>query len=116
MRRLPKIDKKSADPELLKQYEDMRNERRRQGLYIGLPIILGLCVLSIIALAILQPGITTIVVVTLVSLVLIIGLFLWIAYWSPHGTRLTAFLVVIGSLALCAAGAWFVGWLESQIF
>lgn len=116
MRRLPKIDKKSADPELLRQYEDMRNERRTQGLYIALPIVGGFCTLSVLALVFLQPSAMVAAAISLVGIMLIFGLLILMAGLSPHGRRLIVLTIVVGLFGFLALAAWFIDWLLGQIF
>lgn len=116
MRRLPRINKNTADPELLQTYKDVRNERRSDWLLKALLIILGICVLGIICLALFQPSPMVVLIVAAACLVLIVGLLLFMAGWSPSSTRRSALLIVIGSLVFCAFAAWFIGWLQDLIF
>ena len=105
LNKLPKFNRKAADSEILKTYEDLRNERWRQWLYYGLPIVMTICVLSIGLLMVLEDH-TIRMLVLLLDIALIFGWFLILAALSPHGTRRTAFTVVIGWFVLCAVLAW----------
>src|SRR6188768_1464720 len=106
MSRLPKIDKQSADPEILQHYQDLRNERRSQWLWISAPIIIVLCILAIMMMALLSPSLTVVAIVSIIGIASLLGWMLFIAGWSPHGTRLKITLIVLWCFVLCTIFTW----------
>lgn len=111
MKRLPRIDKRNADPGLLRQYQDMRNERRSGNLYAAVPIVLGICVLMVLLAILLQPGITVLMIISLVGIFAIFGAMFLQAGFSPRGSRVASFATVFAIILLIGAGAWFLDWL-----
>lgn len=107
--RKDRINRRNADPELLREYSNMRN-KRRMGSYL-LPLTsVGMAIFLLTFLIVMQFNISgyarTYILLTVTGVYLLICFTLMIV-WSPAGKRLRAFGIIVTfmlSLALLSFG------------
>jgi len=95
-----KINRKTADPEILQAYEEMRYERRYPKLDLAINVFRGVAYLGVMPVFFIpegmrQPWIKVWMVV--VAIALVMELTLMVA-WQPRGRRMKTFLLIVGVL------------------
>jgi hypothetical protein len=104
-----KINRKTADPEILQAYEELRYERRYPKLEIMAYAIRALGYAGVLPVFFIPEGarLPYIKVWMVFAAVAIIMEFSLMVFWQPRGRRMKAFLIiiaVIGTAALMVAG------------
>ena len=109
-RRHNRINRKTADREILHAYEDTRNERRASNYLmpmaaIGYAVFFGSFLL---AMVVADTGMArATIMITIVGLYLL-GCYIMLVRWTPHGRRwrsvgiIVGFLILIGGLVAVA--------------
>ena len=116
--RLPKFNKHTADQQILHDYRELRNERRRDVPVFAVMLVALVCVISISA-AIVFPSDATPYVVIIVAAVGVIGIYgfqFLAAFWSPSPRRGVAVGAVFGLLAMSVLGIFAVDWLMGLLY
>lgn len=95
-----RIDRKKADPEMLREYEAMRYDRRRPILFAALTLIAAFFIVGFMLLFFVpQDKRPTISYIWLAMACLaIIGSATFMVAWQPPGRRLRVALIIMASL------------------
>lgn len=116
--RLPKFNKHSADPQILHEYRELRNERRRDVPLLAAMVVALVCVISL-AVVIIFPMDATPTIVGIIAAVGIVGIygFLFLtAFWSPSSRRTAVVGAVCIFLAIAILGAFAGDWLMGLLY
>jgi hypothetical protein len=102
--RRDRIDKKSADPVLLRIYKNMRNSRRYEEV---LPVIMNIARIAFfasIAVVLLfnVTGTAVLVIVIGTGIIALLSFIIPAVMWAPEGKRWLTVLIIVCFLAFCA--------------
>ncbi|HET7320422.1 MAG TPA: hypothetical protein VFI84_02440, partial [Candidatus Saccharimonadales bacterium] len=93
-----RINRRKADRELLKQYEDMRNERRRPWLEVVAYAAKGVVYAGLFPVFFIPQSIrlTYLTCWMVFAGLYIVTMFVLMVRWQPHGKRLRGLAIVVG--------------------
>lgn len=107
--KLPKIDKSSADPEILKDYQELRNERRSSKMPLFLELFRGIYLAFIMAwILLVYPrfgGLTTLLVLMVVGILIVLSSLGAMVVWAPRDNRLMMAGLFVGFIVMIIAAA-----------
>lgn len=109
--------RRKADPSILRNYEDLRNERRYPYLYMAALALRAIAIALLIPIFFIPSSarLTYMSVWMVCALLAIITQLALMVNWSQHGQRWRSFWIIVGVLATVAVMVIAMDWLMGQV-